>query len=334
MNRIKSARARATASRRARLLNKLKSFAWQALALLLAILGQILLQNLQEAFIRAQVLVNSILQYVLCCILPPLAVYSVKVNQAQLFLNCVLTCCLWIPGVIHALIHVRMSHDQGKNDTEVLLRPAQPSRTVIPVSTVADTDEADYSLDIGYQLHAFVSEAKKLLLAFLHYPDAISPPRVRSSIVRREAAAIRPFKLRSTLFAGIETTLASSVEKHKVLAAPPQLDITVPAAALSVTAHEHERLVKLGAIAKQVHVKAQDKISDIKQLIHVEEDVLTVADSDDLPSLAEESNTETLAELNSDNKENVDPEENKYKRRTIFQRSEHGGGIRRLLNKE
>ena len=52
---------------------------------------------------------NSSLDYVLAVILPPLAVLSIQ-RWSQFILNLLLTCCFWVPGVIHALYLVNNHH--------------------------------------------------------------------------------------------------------------------------------------------------------------------------------------------------------------------------------
>lgn len=45
------------------------------------------------------------MRYLIAIILPPLAVLMCG-KPAQALLNCVLTLCLWVPGIIHAILVV------------------------------------------------------------------------------------------------------------------------------------------------------------------------------------------------------------------------------------
>lgn len=53
--------------------------------------------------------------YLLAIILPPVAVLLAG-KPVQALLNCLLTLCLWIPGVIHALLVVneKKSNDRAR----------------------------------------------------------------------------------------------------------------------------------------------------------------------------------------------------------------------------
>jgi uncharacterized membrane protein YqaE (UPF0057 family) len=53
---------------------------------------------------------SSLVDYVLAVILPPLVVLTLR-KPTQFFLNLVLTCCGWLPGVIHAMYLVRNFHE-------------------------------------------------------------------------------------------------------------------------------------------------------------------------------------------------------------------------------
>lgn len=43
---------------------------------------------------------------ILAILLPPVAVFLSTHNPLRAFINFLLTCCFWIPGVIHALMAV------------------------------------------------------------------------------------------------------------------------------------------------------------------------------------------------------------------------------------
>ena len=53
---------------------------------------------------------SSVADYLLAVMLPPLAVLTLR-KPSQLILNLVLTCCFWLPGVIHAIYLMRNSHE-------------------------------------------------------------------------------------------------------------------------------------------------------------------------------------------------------------------------------
>jgi len=47
---------------------------------------------------------ESLLILILCLLLPPLAVFLIHGVETKLFISLILTCFLWIPGVIYALL--------------------------------------------------------------------------------------------------------------------------------------------------------------------------------------------------------------------------------------
>lgn len=58
------------------------------------------------------------MKYLFAIILPPLALLMCG-KPFQFLLNIVLTCCLWVPGAIHAILVVR-SHEHKKNSDRVV----------------------------------------------------------------------------------------------------------------------------------------------------------------------------------------------------------------------
>lgn len=54
------------------------------------------------------------MKYLLAILLPPVAVLLCG-KPAQALLNCVLTLCLWVPGIIHALLVVASSEADARN---------------------------------------------------------------------------------------------------------------------------------------------------------------------------------------------------------------------------
>jgi len=54
------------------------------------------------------------MRYFLCIILPPLAVLTTGRIGAFL-LSCLLTLCLWIPGVIHAILVTNDFYEERRN---------------------------------------------------------------------------------------------------------------------------------------------------------------------------------------------------------------------------
>jgi uncharacterized membrane protein YqaE (UPF0057 family) len=49
--------------------------------------------------------------YLFCVVLPPLAVLRSR-DLTQALLNLMLTCCLWVPGVVHALLLVKSTRKE------------------------------------------------------------------------------------------------------------------------------------------------------------------------------------------------------------------------------
>ena len=47
---------------------------------------------------------NKVLMFILCIILPPLAVYLVKGLKKDFWINLILCILFWLPGIIHAFI--------------------------------------------------------------------------------------------------------------------------------------------------------------------------------------------------------------------------------------
>ena len=62
---------------------------------------------------------TSSIDYVLAVILPPLAVLSIQ-RPSHFILNLVLTCCFWVPGVIHALYLVNQHHNNQWGERGVM----------------------------------------------------------------------------------------------------------------------------------------------------------------------------------------------------------------------
>lgn len=58
------------------------------------------------------------MKYLLCIILPPVACIVANRKSAAL-LNLLLTCCLWVPGVIHAFFVV-MGAEADKRNQDVI----------------------------------------------------------------------------------------------------------------------------------------------------------------------------------------------------------------------
>jgi uncharacterized membrane protein YqaE (UPF0057 family) len=54
------------------------------------------------------------MRYILC-LLPPIAVLSCTLNPLTIILNIVLTLCLYIPGVIHAILVVNNYNADQRN---------------------------------------------------------------------------------------------------------------------------------------------------------------------------------------------------------------------------
>ncbi len=55
------------------------------------------------------------MRYLLAVLLPPLAVFQCRSGR-QLALNLLLTACLWVPGVLHALVVVRAAAVRERTD--------------------------------------------------------------------------------------------------------------------------------------------------------------------------------------------------------------------------
>lgn len=53
------------------------------------------------------------MRYLLAILLPPLAVLSCG-KPLQALLNLVLTLCLWVPGVLHAVLVVHQHHQEAQ----------------------------------------------------------------------------------------------------------------------------------------------------------------------------------------------------------------------------
>jgi uncharacterized membrane protein YqaE (UPF0057 family) len=54
------------------------------------------------------------MRYFLCIILPPLAVLTTG-RIGAFVLSCLLTLCLWIPGVIHAILVTNDFYEERRN---------------------------------------------------------------------------------------------------------------------------------------------------------------------------------------------------------------------------
>jgi uncharacterized membrane protein YqaE (UPF0057 family) len=54
------------------------------------------------------------MRYFLCIILPPLAVLTTG-RIGAFVLSCLLTLCLWIPGVIHAILVTNDYYEERRN---------------------------------------------------------------------------------------------------------------------------------------------------------------------------------------------------------------------------
>jgi uncharacterized membrane protein YqaE (UPF0057 family) len=65
------------------------------------------------------------MRYLLCFIFPPLAVLACK-KPGQAILNLVLTCCLWLPGTLHALFVV--SDTNANERTRLLVSAINPQQ--------------------------------------------------------------------------------------------------------------------------------------------------------------------------------------------------------------
>jgi uncharacterized membrane protein YqaE (UPF0057 family) len=65
------------------------------------------------------------MDYLLCLILPPVAVLM-KGKPIQALLNLVLTICLWIPGVIHAFMVVNAARADKRNDKLIKAMQQRP----------------------------------------------------------------------------------------------------------------------------------------------------------------------------------------------------------------
>ncbi len=46
--------------------------------------------------------------------LPPVGVFMQSGIGTPLFINCVLSCCFWLPGQIHAIWHIATVNDEGE----------------------------------------------------------------------------------------------------------------------------------------------------------------------------------------------------------------------------
>jgi len=68
---------------------------------------------------RPAVVKGNPVKYLLAIVLPPLAVLMCG-KPAQALLNCLLTLCLWVPGIIHALAVV--ADHEAKVRNEQLIR--------------------------------------------------------------------------------------------------------------------------------------------------------------------------------------------------------------------
>lgn len=55
------------------------------------------------------------MRYLLALVLPPIAVLSCG-KPIQALLNMVLTLCLWVPGVVHAVLVVHQYHEETNTD--------------------------------------------------------------------------------------------------------------------------------------------------------------------------------------------------------------------------
>jgi len=55
------------------------------------------------------------MRYLLAILLPPVAVLMCG-KPAQALLNCVLTVCLWVPGMIHAILVVSSYQADKRNE--------------------------------------------------------------------------------------------------------------------------------------------------------------------------------------------------------------------------
>jgi uncharacterized membrane protein YqaE (UPF0057 family) len=58
------------------------------------------------------------MRYLLAILLPPVAVLSCG-KPLQSILNLALTLCLWIPGVIHAILVVNSSNADRRNEQQI-----------------------------------------------------------------------------------------------------------------------------------------------------------------------------------------------------------------------
>ena len=68
------------------------------------------------------------MRYVLAILLPPIAVLSCG-KPFQAIVNLILTLCLWLPGMIHALFVVHNFHEDRRADR--LVRAIEEGRVVL-----------------------------------------------------------------------------------------------------------------------------------------------------------------------------------------------------------
>ncbi|MFJ7933711.1 YqaE/Pmp3 family membrane protein [Sporosarcina sp. NPDC096371] len=61
----------------------------------------------------------------LLCLLPPLAILSCK-KPGQFIINCILSLCFYIPGIIHAVLVVNQYNADKRNDK--LIKAIQQQR--------------------------------------------------------------------------------------------------------------------------------------------------------------------------------------------------------------
>lgn len=62
--------------------------------------------------------VNKWVPIAVCCIVPPLAVYMCEGFGMSFLVNCGFCCCIWFPGVLHALHIVGKNRFKGEEDFE------------------------------------------------------------------------------------------------------------------------------------------------------------------------------------------------------------------------
>lgn len=54
---------------------------------------------------------SKFLLYILALIFPPIAVYSLEGANKTFWVNLFLCCCIWFPGILHALYIVNKSEE-------------------------------------------------------------------------------------------------------------------------------------------------------------------------------------------------------------------------------